>query len=170
MSNQFKTRTHAETETDFWNKVKTGLPDECWEWQGGRISYGKHLHYGVTTILQKKWRAHRFAYFITKGAIPKGLLVCHQCDNPPCCNPGHLFLGTHKDNMLDCKAKDRLNTEKGTERYNSKFTPDDIKCIRSSYGKRGRNGLTLDQLAANYQVSRSIIHAIIHRKRWKHVQ
>lgn len=77
----------------------------CWEWQGSRKPPPRH--YGMTSYHGKPWMTHRLTYFLTKGEIPKGMLVMHSCDNPPCCNPDHLSLGTHLHNMSDCRAKGR---------------------------------------------------------------
>lgn len=86
---------------DFWKWVdKSG---ECWLWTGttsegyGRVRHGP-----------KKLLAHRVAYELTKGPIPKGMEVCHSCDNPTCVNPAHLWLGTHRDNMRDAHQKGRI--------------------------------------------------------------
>lgn len=77
----------------------------CWEWKLFRKPVPRH--YGMTSYRGKAWLAHRLTYRLTKGEIPKGMVVMHSCDNPPCCNPDHLGLGTHKDNMADCRAKGR---------------------------------------------------------------
>jgi len=86
-----------------WILKKTVREGDCLVFTGSRNKAG----YGVTQFQNYKSVAHRIAYALTNGPIPKGLLVCHKCDNPPCINPEHLFLGTHKDNALDMHAKGR---------------------------------------------------------------
>lgn len=85
--------------------VQVGEPNACWEWTGFRIPDG----YGQITIRsrQRTYKAHRLAWEIAHGPIPEGLQVCHKCDNPPCCNPAHLFLGTARDNVMDRERKGR---------------------------------------------------------------
>lgn len=89
------------TPDDFWNRVSVGAVDECWEWTGARTSYG----YGSVGYQRKSWLAHRLALYLTTNQSPES--VCHTCDNPPCCNPNHLFGGTRKDNNEDRHAKGR---------------------------------------------------------------
>src|SRR5258706_4567526 len=94
----------------FWKKVKRGKANECWEYQGAkqvRDGYGKVLWRSKP---KKEWKqAHRIAWELTNGAIPDGSGVCvlHHCDNPPCCIPAHLFLGTRAANNADKVAKGR---------------------------------------------------------------
>lgn len=92
----------------FWLKVAQA--EGCWLWLGakGRRGYG-YLHRGGKTD-RHPIRAHRASWEIHFGAIPAGLWVLHKCDNPPCVNPNHLFLGTRKDNMDDCASKGRVCT------------------------------------------------------------
>lgn len=77
----------------------------CWIWTAGRnkLGYGRFGLPGQYKTVQ----AHRFAYEQFYGPIPEGMFVCHHCDNPPCVNPEHLFVGTHVDNMKDMWSKGR---------------------------------------------------------------
>ena len=89
----------------FWKKVAVGAPDECWEWTGSRDrkSYGR-WHWNGT----RHGLAHRAAYMMANAIeIPSGVMVLHSCDNPPCCNPRHLWLGSARDNTDDMVAKGR---------------------------------------------------------------
>ena len=107
------------------------------------------------------WRAHRFAWYEANGPIPDGLLVLHKCDNPPCINVEHLFLGTHADNVADMVAKGRSTKGKLTT-----LTTKDVYEIRT---KRS-NGTLLTQLAKDYGVSSMQISRIARHKQWKHIQ
>jgi hypothetical protein len=82
-----------------WDRVDIGTGEECWEWQGAVNALG----YGTSCL----GLAHRVAYVDAKGDIPEGIMVLHTCDNPACCNPNHLWLGTNADNMRDMKEKGR---------------------------------------------------------------
>jgi hypothetical protein len=86
--------------------TKTG----CWEWQRYRLWTG----YGRMTVDGRMTNAHRVAYELFIGPIPPGLIVCHRCDNPPCCNPEHLFTGTWQDNTNDAMAKGRTRSRRAT--------------------------------------------------------
>lgn len=78
-------------------------PDMCWPWLGTVDPKG----YGKLKIKGKWVSSHRLAYQLAKGPIPVGMSVCHACDNPPCCNPFHLWIGTHAENMRDMQTKGR---------------------------------------------------------------
>lgn len=102
-------RHNEPLEVRFWKRVATAGPDECWEWTGSRHKRGG---YGQVTAtingVRRPWKAHRIAWELANTAeVPEGLEVCHTCDNPPCCNPTHLFVGSHADNMADMKSKGR---------------------------------------------------------------
>lgn len=75
----------------------------CWEWPKYKVAKG----YGVIIFDGFKFSVHRLSFEYYKGRIPKGMVVMHQCDNPPCFNPNHLFLGTHTENMRDMARKGR---------------------------------------------------------------
>lgn len=92
--------TTQTPEERFWSKVDVRGPNDCWEWNAHRDKNG----YGAIRIGgagTPRKRAHRFAYESKYGAIADGLIVRHKCDNPPCCNPDHLEVGTTKDNAWD---------------------------------------------------------------------
>lgn len=95
----------------FWARVASSGPHECWPYIGPLFSdgYGRWYRRGV----QRTTRAHREAWRLANGSdIPEGMLVCHHCDNPPCCNPAHLFLGTRVDNAADMHAKGRCRNHR----------------------------------------------------------
>lgn len=102
-------REPGNPEERFWPKVnKEGAfhsPElgRCWEWTASTI----HTGYGRFSIGARSIASHRASWQFAYGPIPEGLCVLHRCDNPPCCNPEHLFLGTHADNAQDREAKQR---------------------------------------------------------------
>lgn len=108
--------------------------------------------------------AHRVSYALYKGPI-KDKHVLHSCDNPSCVNPDHLFIGTHQDNMTDMKNKGRAGFEVGSERYNSKFTDNQVKYIKSLL----KEGVKQNVIAIMYRVHKSTIQGIASGKSWKHV-
>lgn len=88
--------------TRFWTKVNvSGGPEACWPWIAGRFASG----YGAFKRGDKIVRAHRVAYELYRGPVADGMHVLHSCDNPVCCNPRHLRVGTHGDNMRDRQAR-----------------------------------------------------------------
>jgi hypothetical protein len=91
----------------FWRYSNEGEPDQCWEWTGkARHPFGYGV-FGLGTRQAGTMQAHRFSYQLYVGPIPDGMCVLHKCDNPPCVNPDHLFLGTRADNNHDMIAKGR---------------------------------------------------------------
>ena len=149
--------THKQVSL-FWSKVDIGNPDDCWPYTGRTDSWG----YGSVRLENKQTAAHRVAWILTDGDIPKGLLVCHHCDNPPCCNPEHLFLGTNYDNVQDMVKKGRQI--KGEDSIKSKLNEDQVKEIRKL-----KPLFSHSQLGAIFGVSRSAIYHIVKRHTWKHI-
>lgn len=113
-------------EQRFWSKVVRLSPDVCWLWNAAPRR--KDEGYGAFYFEGRHQPSHRVAWILTYGAIGEGLLVCHHCDIPGCCNPSHLFLGTHGDNDADCVAKRRKNF--GSSNWRSKFTEAQVLCLR----------------------------------------
>lgn len=113
----------------FWRKVDRRGDDDCWEWQASKYANG----HGQFAIDRKPMGAHRFSWMLHFGDIPDGLFVCHKCDNPPCVNPRHLFLGTPLDNIRDMDRKGRrvVVPNRGCENGKSKLTAADVAEIRS---------------------------------------
>ena len=85
----------------FWEKIKKGSPEECWPWLG----YKKKSGHGLTTHNAQIMHASRKAWILTHGSISPEACVNHRCDNPACCNPAHMYLGTRADNMYDYFGK-----------------------------------------------------------------
>ena len=89
------------TADEFWSNIDKSV--DCWNWTRSKKGKG----YGCAWYEGKSWKANRLAWTLVNGPIPKGMDVLHKCDNPLCCNPGHLFLGTQSDNCKDMIAKGR---------------------------------------------------------------
>lgn len=150
-------------EERFWSKVaKSEDPDKCWEWQGNL----QHKGYGSFSYKRKPYGAHRFVWEITYGEIPKGLFVCHHCDNPRCVNPSHLFLGTPLDNMRDMINKGRLVAHKGEQNAGHKLTTEDVLYIREQIAM---DKTTRADLAREMNIHKHTIDAIVARRSWKHL-
>src|SRR3990172_5517239 len=99
--------TRQRLENLIWDNLDTsGGETACWEWQGNRGAGG----YGLLTLDGKSVGVHRVVYWVLVGEIPEGMCVCHHCDNPPCCNPAHLFVGSIGDNIGDMFNKGRNST------------------------------------------------------------
>lgn len=149
-----------EAEVRFWRAI-CKREDGCWEWMGSRHYKG----YGEFTPKPgNRMKAHRYAWISTRGPIPDGLLVCHHCDNPPCCNPDHLFLGSEKANKNDSVEKRRHAF--GCKCGRSKLTEADVLEIRRLDKLCNTSRMSI---ARRFKISGRMVTAICVYENWKHV-
>jgi hypothetical protein len=152
----------------FWTKVNVGGVDDCWEWTASRHhkGYGEFHCPGICAA-RKCVKASRMAWLISFGEIPDKFLVCHRCDNPSCCNPSHLFLGTDGDNTRDSVSKGRfVSTKRGETHTKSVFTNLEVIEMRELF-KTGR--YRIKDLAERYGKTSTLICSVVYRKTWKHI-
>lgn len=182
----------------FWSNIHVcphgdGCQDCCWEWQGPRTPKG----YGICTIACQDNQtftrgAHRLAYLFTCGDFPGELYICHHCDNPSCCNPAHLWVGTQTENFADMYQKGRGPTgERNGSRTHPERRPRGDQSPRRLhpewYVGKTRNGkaaLTPIQveeiralastcshreIARRFGLSSGHVNKIIHRKTWGNI-
>jgi hypothetical protein len=159
--------------------VKEDL-NQCWIWKGCKNPRG----YGRFTLTKGKMVfTHRLMYELKNGEIPKGMLVCHTCDNPSCVNPNHLWLGTHKENHQDMVSKGRqaggrgkgsrgrvtiynlINYSRGSTRPASKLNEEKVKKIKLEL----LEGKKISSIAKEHNVTTQLIGTIKRGTSWKHV-
>jgi hypothetical protein len=149
----------------FWNKVKITEEDKCWIWLGTMRSSHKEAR-GVFFINGHAEAAHRVAYMLTNGNIPKDKFICHTCDNRYCVNPKHLFVGDALSNNRDSYSKGRHPILRGDNDPKAKLKGYEVLEMVDLY-KTGR--YTQAGLAQKYSVSRGAILAILRGDNWKHL-
>ena len=149
-------------EERFWEKVDVRGGNECWEWRGARMPWG----YGRLRVGNKKCDyAHRVSYRLAFGGIPLGMFVCHRCDNPPCVNPQHLFVGTNLENRRDSVVKRRNRSPfplRGEANHAAKLTVAQVLEIRAAPGRPA-------DIAARYGINWRTVSRIRRREYWSHV-
>lgn len=138
-------------------KIAIDAETGCWNWTAGKFPDG----YGQFVEIKRSRGAHRVSYELHVGPIPRGMLVCHHCDNRACINPNHFFLGTNSENMADMTAKKRQ--ARGTANGRAKLTESDVLSIRAAVG------VTQHQLAEQYGVGQILISRIRRRILWSHL-
>lgn len=144
----------------FWHYVdKSAGPAACWPWTYTKSARG----YGVLYIGKKQKGAHRIAYQLTNGAIPRGLFVCHSCDNPICCNPAHLWLGTSSENIVDAANKDRMRHGESC----SFAKLNNAKVLEIA--RQLQDGVSVSVIAIEFGVSRRTISDIAIGRSWRRV-
>lgn len=147
----------------FWSKVGiTAQSDLCWDWMAANKGKG----YGGFYLNKKHMAASRAAYILYYKEDPKDKFVCHKCDNPSCCNPSHLFIGTAKENQEDMIKKGRKHSAFGERNANSILTTNDILDILELRNKKVR---TRD-IKKKYNISNTHVHRIFTGKRWGHLK
>jgi hypothetical protein len=167
-------RTRTDPIKRFWSKVIIGSEDECWIYTGGydKDGYGVFATGGTSATT----KAHRFSYGLHFGPIPYGLYVCHHCDNPPCVNPKHFFLGTNRDNQIDARDKGFLPMgeewkkthanamKQGQEHPRAKLTNEQIQEIISLKGK-----FSQEAIGRKFGVAQAHISRILLKQSWRHI-
>lgn len=143
---------HGTPEERFWAQVAFA-PDGCWVWSGKDIDKKGYGRFAVGG--SRRMRVARWAYQHFIGPVPEGHHVLHHCDNPPCCNPAHLFTGTQSDNMLDAYAKGRKQSPR------QRLDRDAVTQIRLRRGEKHRD------LAREFGVGRSTITDIMRGVTWQ---
>jgi hypothetical protein len=144
----------------FWAKVDIGNPDKCWPWLASTVKGG----YGQFRINGQYFIATRVAYIATFGFDPGSKLVCHNCDNPTCCNPEHFFLGSHLDNSTDQHRKGRhlINNQPSQA---TKLVIKDVRNIRTRLAR----GETQKTIALDFNISPGMVSHINNRTAWSHI-
>ncbi len=137
--------------------------DGCWGWKGGRQSNG----YGAIWYNGRMIHASRASWIIHRGPIPEGAEVMHICDNPVCSNPDHLMLGSHQQNMTDCKNKGRAGyiSRPGESNPCAKLDEKKVIYLRQQYA----GGRTIKSLAKELNINYSTAKAAISKQNWKHI-
>jgi hypothetical protein len=160
----------------FWARVQVGKPNECWNWQAGKNpnNYGLiSLGMGIRSCRSHSFLAHRVAYYLSTGVDPDTLCVLHKCDNPPCCNPRHLFLGTRADNCQDMYTKGRnfihpnsRDQEQRPKRKYPKYTADTVRKVRHMYNE----GLSSIRISKLLNMAPTTVFNMVHRITWKYLK
>jgi hypothetical protein len=157
---------------NFWSRVDRS--GECWVWTGAKNEKG----YGVVGVPgeHRTTKAHRMAWEIYNGPLPPGQCVLHRCDNPACCRPSHLFLGSRADNNADMCLKGRHRSgssktpadackyRRGERHHGSKLTVAIVTAIRSRVVEVWQAAVCRE-----YELQAPLVHKIATRKLWKHV-
>ena len=141
---------------DIWKRVTNyGDFSKCWEWQGGTCR-----GYGIVSVGNRSYRVHRLVYRLVKGD-PGDSYVCHYCDNPGCCNPDHLWLGTTDDNMKDMVSKGRSSRLYGSMNGSSKLRDEQVLSV---FDFR-KCGMSHNKIASLLGVSRRLVGRILSGER-----
>lgn len=160
-------KLHLSDKERLGRHVKINPETGCWEWSAHRC---RKQGYGKTCLGGKSFLAHRAMWTVHNGQIPPGADVLHRCDNPPCCNPDHLFLGDDFVNQRDRVAKGRHKgvprNQRGEENKMAKLSEKEVLKIREIYAT-GR--VSQRAIGLSYGVGQGLVSQIITRKIWSHI-
>lgn len=153
-------------EERYWEKVDKRGPDDCWLWKNstdGTKGYGR-VYVGYLNGKKRNLQSHRVAWFLRHGVFPD-LWVLHRCDNPPCQNPEHLFLGTNQDNVDDKMRKGRggYTGTPGEKHYKARLTEEDVLHIRALQFAEIR----IADIAQRYDIHYGHVRSILTEHSWK---
>jgi hypothetical protein len=149
---------HCSERCRFKAKVAVCGPNECWEWAGS-ISGG----YGTYRYREKTHKAHRVAFAVETGSWPQGV-VMHTCDNPKCCNPAHLRVGTHQENMTDMKQKGRARS--GGVGSSCKLAKLNERAVAEILSTK----MQAKDICSRFGIGKSAAYSVLARRTWKHVE
>jgi hypothetical protein len=151
----------SSTVSRFYKNIDVKGFDDCWNWllSKNRCGYGKFKAFG------KSYLSHRFMYELEHLCIPEGMIVMHTCDNPACCNPNHLVLGTQKENVGDCWGKGRHNNINLKRKKQPKLKRDDVMLIRELHD----DGYSHKYIANLFDISKSQVYIIVNNRQWKEI-
>lgn len=164
-----------ETRKRFWSYVNIGADFDCWPYLKACFTFG----HGAFKAEGKSWQAHRMAWTLTNGDIENGLCVLHRCDNPPCCNPSHLFLGTKSANSRDMISKgrhargDRHAVSKnpllvtGENNPRAVITEDHVRSMRALWAT---GDFTSEDLGVKFGISKAQAYRVATGRQWTHVR
>lgn len=160
-----KSKSPENTLERFWAKVYRGPETDCWIWFGCRLATG----YGKMAVNGIEVGAHRLSWEIHFGEIPQGMHICHECDNPSCVNPDHIFPGTRGDNMADMARKKRNRHSNGELK---RFRKNGL-CAGRVHGIRrlyAATKLTTHEIAKEFGIWPTAVNAIINGRSWGHLE
>lgn len=145
-----------------WRQIVKDPITGCWNWTGASNRYG----YGRMSVFGKRTLTHRLSWEYHYGPIPSGMNILHKCDNPACCNPEHLFIGTQQDNIADMHQKGRDRSLSGESSAKARLSAEQVRQIRSMYA----SGVSPSAIGDQFGIKRCHVCNIAKRRIWTSVE